>query len=407
RDITSRDTYPLMVQSKLPFTEIDGKLSAREEDFMTQWAEKIPFVRGSNRAYVGFLNKLRADVFDDLVSKYRDAGIDIENDKTTLEALGKFIGNATGRGDLGDFFTVGGLLGDPDSRVYNAAAPLLSAGFFSPRLIASRVNLLNPAYYARLPAPVRKEAMKSLLAFGTIAMTVLGLASLGGADVEADPRSSDFAKIKIGNTRYDVLGGFSQYLTLGARLATGERKTGTGNIIEYGTGMNQDSRLHAVGTFFRNKASPNASLIMDYLAGENAIGEPFTFEQAAASRLVPMYLQDLSEAIEEYGPGMGLAVAAPGLFGVGVNTYTPYAIDPTAEVEAPATFKMEELEDGENDQISVKDGVVTLKPEVKEMWQARIDEYVSLWMEYEMSQPGWEELPDTEKAEVIAQVRKD
>src|SRR5690606_29507261 len=112
-------------------------------------------------------------------------------------------------------------------------------------------------------------------------------------------------------------------------------------------------------------------------------------------------------AIEEYGPGMGLAVAAPGLFGVGVNTYTPYAIDPTAEVEAPATFKMEEVEDGENDQISVKDGVVTLKPEVKEMWQARIDEYVSLWMEYEMSQPGWEELPDTEKAEIIAQVRRD
>jgi hypothetical protein len=46
--------------------------------------------------------------------------------------------------------------------------------------------------------------------------------------VEIDPRSTDFGKIKVGNIRWDIWGGFQQWVRVASQLATGERKTGKG-----------------------------------------------------------------------------------------------------------------------------------------------------------------------------------
>lgn len=395
KEITRRPNYHRMVEANLPFSNAGGKINQREEDFMSDWAGKIPVlgigVRASERAYTGFLNKVRADVFDSLVNDFEQAGVTI-NDKL-LKDLGGFIGNATGRGSL--------------NKKYNGAVPLLNTVFFSPRLIVARAQMLNPQYYATLHPSVRKEAIKSLLSFGSIALTVLTLASLSGADVETDPRSSDFGKIKAGNTRYDVLGGFAQYITLGARLILGEKLTATGEVSEYGNDYGEESRLDALANFGRNKLAPIASLWADYLDGQDAIGNDFNATTAVGSRLVPMYAQDTVEAIGEYGLAHGLAVSAPGLFGVATNTYTPYNLNPEEEVEAPESFTMKTLEDGANDQISVKNGVVTLSPEVQKQWQTKINEYVKLYMQEEISTPEWKTLTDKEKAEVIKDVRND
>src|SRR5690606_16829371 len=121
--------------------------------------------------------------------------------------------------------------------------PLLNSLFFSPRLISSRVQLLNPAYYMSLPAPLRVEALKDLAAFGGVASTVLGLAKASGAEVETDPRSTNFAKIKVGDTRYDILGGFQQYLRLASVIATNSTKTGKGEVKKLGEGYKPDTRL--------------------------------------------------------------------------------------------------------------------------------------------------------------------
>jgi hypothetical protein len=330
QEIRERPTYPLMRRAGLAITNPEGKfLDAREEQFMSSWAEKMPgekvpgvgtavkgynntvgrIVKASDRAYSGFLNKLRADTFDSLVKLSKESGIDLEKDGKTLKDMARYINAATGRGD------VGGLI--------QKNSHLLNAMFFSPRLIASRMTMLNPAFYVQLSPVVRKEAIKSLIGFSAIALTVLNLAKHAGLDVETDSRSADFAKIKVGDTRYDILGGFQQYIRFGAEMLTGESKTASGKINsltknQYG----KDTRLDVVEKFFENKFSPVASFIADYLRGKDPAGNKFKWTKEIASRFIPLVAQDTADAFKEYG-AKGLLSGIPGIFGVGVQTYKP------------------------------------------------------------------------------------
>lgn len=406
-DITSRDNYPIMVESRLGFSTLDGELSSREEDFMSQWAEYVPGVRRSNRAYTAYLNKLRADMFDSLYNKITSVDPEFAQNPDNVKAISAYISNATGRGDLGSM---------------NNAAPQLTALLFSPRLLASRVRLLNPVTYAKMPSAVRKEAIRDLLTFGSLASMVMVMAVMAGMEVEWDPRSSDFGKLRIGNTRYDILGGFGQYITLGARMGmfslgnayeslTGEegpdhyKTTSTGKLGKYNEGDSKyDQKAGDAWTRFgRSKLAPVPSYVVDYFEGENVVGEEFN--PVDVSRFMPMFWGDALEMTEEYGVGQGLAMSVPGLFGVGVQNFQPAATDPKANQKAPKTFEDSTLEDGENEFISVEDGVVTVKEPLREEWTARINQLITEWMKDEMKSPEWKTMTDAEKAKAISEVR--
>jgi hypothetical protein len=301
-EIKSRDSYKLMREGGLAIVDPHKHfLLDREEDFMTDLAEKIPVwgqvVKASNRAYSGFLNRLRADYFDHLLTKYEDAGINLRNDSVKLKGLTKFINSATGRGDLTLF-----------GKNYNNVAPVLNAAFFSPRLIKARIDMLNPATYLRQDKIVRVEAWKNMLSLGSVAVGVASLASLGGMDVETDPRSADFMKptgpskkgsegalealpslVGIGvqtydgKTRYDTLGGFQQFIRLAAQLVTNQKVNGKGELTDIfggrrgveGKGPYDDTLAGIIGKFFRSKENPVVSTAHNYLEGENVVGEPF------------------------------------------------------------------------------------------------------------------------------------
>ena len=331
-EIRSRPNANMYGAAGLDLTGMGGEhLSNREEAFASAWGEKLPIagmgVRASERAFQGFLNKLRADVFDDLVNKSMELGVDFNRNPQALKDIGNFVNMATGRGSLGKL---------------NSSMPALSMAFFSPRLMASRIGILNPQTY--LPRwlggkyvnpAVRQAALTNLLKVSSIALTVLGLAKLAGAEVADDPRNSDFGKIKIGDTRFDMLGGFGQYITLAARLLTSESissnsgKTQSLDTNKYG----KPNDVDVIGKFLRNKESPFVSFAHDYLSGSDTNGKPFDLTDEALRHATPMLSQDIADAYERYKTGKegaehfgtlaGAAVAVPSAFGIGVQTYEP------------------------------------------------------------------------------------
>ncbi len=309
KEIKNRDTYPLMRKAGLALTELDDKLTQREEAIMSNLVEKIPhfgkIARGSNRAYTGFLNKLRADYFDRIVNdiKFVEKGITDER----LKSVASYINSATGRGDLPKFL--------------KKHSDLLNAVFFSPKLIASRIQFFNPYYYYKLDPYVRWEAIKDGLAFLSAGISILTLAKLAGADVGLDPRSADFGKIKVGNTRYDIWGGFQQYIVLLSRLLTGEMVSSTtGREFQLGEGYRATTRGDIIRRFFSYKTSPVTSFVWGLLEGKNSIGKKFDIPVEVLNRFIPMVISDFYDLIkDEKSPAMVI----PGVFGVGVQTYTP------------------------------------------------------------------------------------
>lgn len=320
-DIRSHPDYHLLEKAKISLTEPTGNSAAkREEQFLSSdLAEKIPalgrLVRGSNYAYTGLGNTLKANQFYGMIDHLHYAGIE-PSDKL-LQDLGEVINTSLGRGGKAGGFV-------------EKHAGFLSSALFSPRLIASRLNVMNPRYYLRLQGPARQEALKGLLGLSAFAMGVLGLAKLSGADVNIDPRSADFGKIKLGDTRLDVLAGFTQYIRLGAQLGTGHKiNSTTGADTELGKGL-ASSRLDVLTNFLEGKANPTVSAGVTALKGKDVSGNNIYTAKGAASQLaqrfIPLVYQDINDlrthpnAVKGSLPGKAGAAAA-GVVGVGVQTY--------------------------------------------------------------------------------------
>ncbi len=310
--ITRNKWYGLAVEGELSFTEMDSLMGAREEAFMGQWAEKIPIVgkmvRASGRAYTGFANKFRMDIFSTLMEDAEKLGMNPTKNMDMVKAVADFVNTATGRGKL-----PGGL---------ERAGPVLNAMFFSPRLMASRLNLLMPVRFIVAPSLVRKEYLKSLLTYAGTMTTVLTVAKLGGADVESDPRSSDFGKIKIGNTRFDIMGGFQQYIRMAAQLITGKYiSSTTGKEYTLGEGYKPLTRYDILMRQIESKEAPVLSFITDILRQQDYAGQPVSVVKEIATRFYPMMISGLVDVARD-DPKL-LPLAALSIFGVGMQTYEP------------------------------------------------------------------------------------
>jgi hypothetical protein len=164
-----------------------------------------------------------------------------------------------------------------------------------------------------------------------LTMAVALGALLGGDDeekptVELDPRSSDFMKLKIGETRIDPMSGFSQAIVLMSRVASGQRKSANGEIVDlrgpdvkYGQG----GTSAVLGNFLRSKLAPIPGTAIDIVSGENVVGQPETPIGAVTSLFVPLAAQELLDTMRSQGIPKGTAVTMLALLGMGASTYGP------------------------------------------------------------------------------------
>jgi len=307
--------YEWIKSTNTALTGVDGS----EEAYVSQLPEKIPvfgrLVGASDRAYTGGLTQLRFMAAKHIMNDLRGAGIDPEAfSEAQRLSIGKFINTSSGRG-----------YGDPNG-FFEKVAPALNRTLFSPRLWKSRLDMLNPVYYAKLDPVARKYALQSASSFAGIASVVFGLAAMAGLQVETDPRSSDFLKIKSGDTRYDILGGFQQNLVFAWRELSGQKKSSTsGDITDLSAGkFGGASRLSILSDLIQNKENPVISTGSSLLKGTDKAGQPVNATTTLGSMLVPLNVQDIAKIQGDTGnPFTALIKAAvPGTLGVGVNTYS-------------------------------------------------------------------------------------
>lgn len=325
---------PLFEEAKhmgVEFTGIDRldpRLSKREEGYLGSGfidtiakgkLNPLRVVKGvkdvSERTFVSFLDSQRMRIYEQQANAIKGMKLTPEQTQAALKAQAKLVNIATGRGSLG---TRG-----------NAATPALNMAMFSPRLLASRVQLLNkmfnPVAWKNTPPGARKLMMIDNAKFLGFTALTLGLAKAAGAQVNLDPDDSEFLKIKIGNTRYDTLTGLQQPMRFFYRMAM---------AMKGGETYAGDPAGDIMLDFTRSKASPEAGYLWDAIEGKNRLsGKKFEAGKDAVRLAIPLPMQDFQEAIKADGAVRGFVEALPSIAGVGSQTYKGAAEKPTTHAE--------------------------------------------------------------------------
>ena len=288
--------------------------------------EKIPVygrgIEASDRAYSGGLTKLRYNIAKKWIDSLGGTDEALKNlSEKDLRDIGEVINTSTGSGGKKGGFT--------EKHMQTLATTL-----FAPRLWASRLNAINPAYYARLSPIARRRAIENIASFMGAAGVVVGLADAAGMDVEMDPRSSDFMKIKTGNTRFDIFGGLQQNVVFFSRMVTGEKKnSSTGEIQTMGDGFGQPTRLDLAQDMLQNKLNPllgYAARMLQSTDGETGnpndrkdrFGEDISVAKETLDLVTPLGVGGLSDTYADTGDlPKSLAMNVPNFFGIGTQTY--------------------------------------------------------------------------------------
>jgi len=298
-----------------------AKIGEKEEIYMSRIAENLPFgigkvVAASERAFTTFLNQQRREVFILQAKKWIRRGITPKNNPKSFQDYANFVNHATGRGSL--------------DQLHPGALTAMNAVFFSPRFQVSRVQVMGDLIRPTTTLNARKVIARDLAEFYATGMGIMGMAKAGGAEVEMDYRSSDFGKIKVGNTRYNYWGAFQSLVRVAGQMYSGEiKQTGTGKL-------KNKARDEILLNFLRTKLAPVPSRAWDVAVGETFLGDPVELTgkfvgKASYESLVPLFIQDSVDAWRFQGADAQFPLSATLAFtGIGVQTWE---LAPFAELE--------------------------------------------------------------------------
>lgn len=288
-----------------------------EEQFPTSLPERLPLgigrvFKASENAFLNSGVRMRINTFDLLQDIAKKQGVDVTN-KVWIEDTGRLINSVTARGDLGKLGEGG----------------VVRLILWAPKMLKGNWDVLTAhTGGAGLQTPfARQQARINLLKIVAATASAVAVANaLKPGSAETNPLSSDFLKIKVGNTRFDISGGKGSIITLLARAITfSSKSTATGKTVPLTSGKYGSKTLFDVGIdFLVNKTTPAARTTIDVAKGRNFSGQKPTAGSVAYGLTTPISIQNFVKNF--YGPDADGSVAAVvgsilDLFGVSANTY--------------------------------------------------------------------------------------
>ena len=342
----------------------EAKLTEREQVFAENIVDRMPVIgnikKRSEASFSLFLNKMRNDTWEfylDSYKKSRDVG---EVPAHTREAIADFLNAASGKGDLGPLET------DVMQR-----SLFFALGFQVSRVQVVTRGLLSHDKFVRQQA---RRSIGKMFAMGVTTLAILKYTGL--ADVETDPRSSDFGQIRVGSSRIDMWAGFRPWAVfLGRAAALPFAKSGVldGNIKTLGTGEARDTSIFGLAeNFITNKLGPFPGTGLQLARGKDISGQPFGLKDAALVAGIPLILQNVYEANQEEGFD-GTWTAIPEFFGMGTSTF-----EPTGAVVERVTGQLFEAELVKHEHYRDLDGdhrdLVNAHQEVKDKRAERVED---------------------------------
>lgn len=290
-----------------------------EEAYPTTLPEKIPIFgrvyKASETAYTGFLYRMRADIADQMIKKATEAGVDLSV-PMQAESIGKLINSLTGRGKF--------------SPKIEGATKELNTLFFSPKMLKANIDFLTLHATDEMSQFARKQAainLAKVLAGTTIIMATAE--ALHPGSVETDPRSADFGKIRIGDTRYDISGGMGSIITLASRIGPAligqpiyTKSSTTKKLTKLNSGTyGSKNGMDIVEDFGENKFAPLAAVLMQQINQKTFEGNKVTLGSQVRDLIAPLPIDNLVQSLNDPKADQVVASFIADGLGISTNTY--------------------------------------------------------------------------------------
>ena len=261
------------------YNDFGIEVGIKEEAFPESWVSqkigdsKLNVFRRSEASFNLAIQTARADLFDFMWEQSKG---DVKLLKT--ENVGAAINTITGRGKIP-------LLTSKDEKQNRIINNLL----FAPKWLASRIEtLIDLRYVGQLgkstPKGIRaRAAVGNAIMLGVIIPLLKAIGWGTDSDDERDfwefleqtfeLRSTDFGKIRIGTTRFDLTTGTGGLLTLFSRVATGETVTLAG--------VKRDTkRGDVIWNFAKGKGAPALHTVAELATNTDYFGKDLKWDTA-------------------------------------------------------------------------------------------------------------------------------
>jgi hypothetical protein len=347
-------------------------IAAWEEQYPTSIVERIPYLgrifKASEQAFVGSALRARTSLYKNWAEQFKTNGVDMTN-AYQIESLGKLVNSLTARGQWGK----------------KGEGTLTRLILWAPKMLKGNIDVLTGHLGQDISPAARKLAATNLLKIvGTTAGVMMIANAMKPGSAETDPRSSDFGKIRVGNTRFDITGGAASIVTLASRLIANSTKSSTtGEVKKYGSEYGQADRLDVLVDFLTGKSAPPTRVVVDLLKGQTFEGKKPTLGNEAFKMWTPISIQN---AVDLKDDNSAQAILGVILDGIGLNANTFSVTNDWSINESKAT-----------DEFRIKYGETIFK-EANEKYNQEFND----WFAKVKTNSVYQGLPAEQKANVIS-----